>query len=121
MQCLGANVPVLDLQADTAQWKRRSSRNPNSHKLALNAEHLAYVIYTSGSTGRPKGVMVQHRGVVNLVTAMAERLDLGPQDRILQFSSLSFDASVGEVFVTLTQGAALVLRTDAWLTGAQQF
>ncbi|UAW64946.2 non-ribosomal peptide synthase/polyketide synthase [Mycoavidus sp. HKI] len=121
VQCLRADVPVLDLQTDVAQWKRRSSRNPSPHKLTLSAEHLAYVIYTSGSTGRPKGVMVQHRGVVNLVTAMAERLDLSPQDRILQFSSLSFDASVGEVFVTLTQGAALVLRTDAWLTGAQQF
>ncbi|KAF9388086.1 hypothetical protein CPC16_006705, partial [Podila verticillata] len=121
VQCLGVDVPVLDLQADAGQWKRRSSRNPNPHKLALSAEHLAYVIYTSGSTGRPKGVMVQHRSVVNLVTAMAQRLELSSQDRVLQFSSLSFDASVGEVFVTLISGAALLLRTDAWLAGAQQF
>jgi thioesterase domain-containing protein/acyl carrier protein len=40
---------------------------------------------------------------------------------MLQFASLSFDASVEEVFLTLTHGATLVLRTDAWLTGAEQF
>ncbi|WXK34527.1 non-ribosomal peptide synthase/polyketide synthase (plasmid) [Mycetohabitans rhizoxinica] len=117
-QCLGAGVPVLDLQADVAQWARQSARNP---ELALTAQSLAYVIYTSGSTGQPKGVMIPHRSAVNLVTAMAQKLDLTAHDRVLQCSSLSFDASVGEIFVTLTQGAALVLRTDAWLAGAQQF
>ncbi|MCF7695813.1 non-ribosomal peptide synthase/polyketide synthase [Mycetohabitans sp. B2] len=117
-QCLGAGVPVLDLQADIAQWARQSARNP---ELALTAQSLAYVIYTSGSTGQPKGVMIPHRSAVNLVTAMAQKLGVTAHDRVLQCSSLSFDASVGEIFVTLTQGAALVLRTDAWLAGAQQF
>ncbi|MFJ4788508.1 condensation domain-containing protein, partial [Streptomyces sp. NPDC088794] len=42
------------------------------------AGQLAYVIYTSGSTGRPKGVAVAHRGVVNLVQAMAPALGAGP-------------------------------------------
>ncbi|MCG1048400.1 non-ribosomal peptide synthetase [Mycetohabitans rhizoxinica] len=117
-QCLGAGVPVLDLQADVAQWTRQSARNP---ELTLTAQSLAYVIYTSGSTGQPKGVMIQHRSAVNLVTSMTQKLGVTAHDRVLQCSSLSFDASVGEIFVTLTQGAALVLRTDAWLAGAQQF
>ncbi len=121
VRCLGEGIPVLDLRADSAQWERSSSHNPKPHQLGLNAEHLAYVMYTSGSTGKPKGVMIHHRGVVNLATALAQRIDLGPQDRMLQFSSLSFDASVDEIFATLACGAALVLRTDAWLTGAQEF
>ncbi|MCG1019617.1 MULTISPECIES: non-ribosomal peptide synthetase [Burkholderiaceae] len=120
-QSLGAGVPVLDLHADAAPWAHQSAHNPDVCELSLNAQHSAYVIYTSGSTGQPKGVMVSHRSLVNLVTAMVRSLGLTAQDRMLQCSSLSFDASVGEMFVTLTQGATLVLRTDAWLAGAQSF
>ncbi|WP_338861871.1 amino acid adenylation domain-containing protein (plasmid) [Mycetohabitans rhizoxinica] len=120
-QSLGAGVPVLDLHADAAQWAHQSAHNLDACKLSLNAQHLAYVIYTSGSTGQPKGVMVTHHSLVNLVTAMVRSLGLTAQDRMLQCSSLSFDASIGEMFVTLTQGATLVLRTDAWLAGAQSF
>ncbi|MCG1042949.1 amino acid adenylation domain-containing protein [Mycetohabitans sp. B8] len=97
----------------------RADTNPSV--LALTSRHLAYVIYTSGSTGIPKGVLVQHSGVVNHGIVMAQRLGLSSRDRLLQFSSLSFDASVEEIFCTLCYGATLVLRTDAWLADAKQF
>ncbi|WP_045317583.1 non-ribosomal peptide synthetase, partial [Lentzea aerocolonigenes] len=66
----------------------------------------AYVIYTSGSTGRPKGVVVPHRGPVNLV-----RWHLRHHEplRTAQWTSLSFDVSVQEIFTTLAAGATLVL------------
>ncbi len=115
VRCLNDDVPILDLLADVEQWQHHSTRNPATSKLALNTERLAYVMYTSGSTGRPKGVMAQHRSVVNSVSAIAEQLEIRPQDRMLQFASLSSDVSIEEVFVTLTRGATLVLRTDAWL------
>ncbi|WP_368669340.1 amino acid adenylation domain-containing protein, partial [Mycetohabitans sp. B8] len=121
MQSLKAGVPVLDLQTDIAQWAHQSAGNPNADELSLDAQNLAYVIYTSGSTGRPKGVMVQHQAVVNLVTAIARELDMTAQDRMLQFASLSFDTSVEEILTPLTRGAAVVLRTDTWLAGAEQF
>ncbi|UAW63736.1 amino acid adenylation domain-containing protein [Mycoavidus sp. HKI] len=120
-QGLGEKAPVLDLRADMAHWKDKSSHNPSPHKLGLNAEHLAYVMYTSGSTGKPKGVMIQHQGVVSLAITMIQQTDLSPQDRVLQFSSLSFDTSVSDIFATLTCGATLVLRTDAWLADTQEF
>lgn len=71
---------------------------------------IAYVIFTSGSTGRPKGTLLAHRGLVNLAAAQASSLGITPRDRILQFSSLSFDASVWEVVMALLNGASL------WLT-----
>ncbi|HEV2735529.1 MAG TPA: amino acid adenylation domain-containing protein, partial [Longimicrobiaceae bacterium] len=70
---------------------------------------LAYVIYTSGSTGRPKGVAVPHLARGNHVRWMQEALPLGPDDRVLQKTPVSFDASVWEFWAPLVAGATLVL------------
>ncbi|MFH8793724.1 non-ribosomal peptide synthase/polyketide synthase [Streptomyces sp. NPDC017941] len=83
---------------------------------AVGADHAAYVIFTSGSTGRPKGVTVMHRGIAGFAAAAAERYAVGPGDRVLQFSSPSFDASVLELFVSVLTGATLVVPPDGpWL------
>ncbi|KOR42171.1 hypothetical protein ADT25_15395, partial [Xanthomonas oryzae] len=81
----------------------------------LHPQQLAYVIYTSGSTGQPKGVMVAHHGLGVRLHALIDTYRLGPQDRVLQFATLAFDASVEELFGALCSGAALVLRDDDWL------
>ncbi|WP_214477729.1 AMP-binding protein, partial [Mesorhizobium sp. dw_380] len=87
----------------------------------LTPRHLAYVIYTSGSTGTPKGVMVEHGGVVNMLADLRVTYALSARDRALQFASISFDVSAEEIFPVLATGAALILRTDAWLASTKAF
>ena len=99
----------LFVSDDPTLFADRPATNPT---VAVNPEHLAYIIYTSGSTGRPKGVMVNHRSVVNHNIGFTTKIDLQPQDRVLQFATINFDTAVEEIFPTLATGAALVLRSD---------
>jgi non-ribosomal peptide synthetase component F len=73
------------------------------------SQEPAYLIYTSGSTGRPKGVLVYYTGLYNLVKSQIRIFGITSRDRILQFASISFDASISEIFTALYSGAALVM------------
>jgi amino acid adenylation domain-containing protein len=77
-----------------------------------NAHHGAYIIYTSGSTGVPKGIMIKHQGLCNLVVAEKNRFYLSEASRVLQFSSISFDASIMEISMALGSGGCLAIIDD---------
>ncbi|MEM7584610.1 MAG: amino acid adenylation domain-containing protein [Acidobacteriota bacterium] len=78
-----------------------SSHGTEPLGLEIDPERLAYVIYTSGSTGRPKGVMAHHRGVVNYLSWVLEKLDVADLPWV---SSIVFDASLKQVFGPLASG-----------------
>jgi len=73
------------------------------------AHDLAYVIYTSGSTGRPKGVQIEHRSLVNVLSAFREMLDAGPRDVLVAVTTLSFDIAGLELMLPLVAGAQVVI------------
>ncbi|MDI5962214.1 non-ribosomal peptide synthetase [Streptantibioticus silvisoli] len=87
---------------------------PVTDPPAATADSLAYTIYTSGSTGKPKGVQIEHGALRARMRETRRQLDLTPDDRVLQFASIAFDSSVGQMFAALTCGACLVLRDDRW-------
>jgi amino acid adenylation domain-containing protein len=69
---------------------------------------LIYVIYTSGATGKPKGVMLEHKNLVNLIRFQYKYTNIDCS-RILQFATISFDASFHEIFSALLSGGGLYL------------
>ncbi|MFD3842643.1 amino acid adenylation domain-containing protein [Streptomyces sp. NPDC058642] len=75
---------------------------------APDADTFAYLIYTSGSTGVPKGVAIAHRGLSNMLEGQRDLVDPTPEDRILQFASFGFDASILELTWSLANGGRLV-------------
>ncbi|WP_342089473.1 non-ribosomal peptide synthetase, partial [Dyadobacter sp. OTU695] len=96
------------IQLDGADRERVGACSSEVVFSGVTSSNLAYVIYTSGSTGRPKGVMIEHRSLVSLIYNQIETLQLHSGITVLQFSSISFDASVYEIFSTLTVGGRLV-------------
>lgn len=122
--------PQLLLSDDPAQCRELSPRIvpvdggtgeictaplPDDPRTALS------ILYTSGSTGRPKGVMMVHGGVTNEGFAMAGLAEIQAGDRVLQFASPGFDASLEEMTITLLSGAALFPRPEILATDLDEF
>ena len=97
---------VLDTEAPTLATLDGADLGPVAHP-----EDLAYVIYTSGSTGKPKGVMIEHRTLVNFLTAMQQRPGLDETDVVVAVTTVSFDIAALELFGPLLVGAQVVLAT----------
>jgi len=111
-----AKLVCLDSQA--AQVFRGIQTNLEH---STTAESVAYVIYTSGSTGKPRGVLLPHRGLANHNQSAVTLYDLRPEDRVMQFSSISFDIAIEEIFPTLMCGAGIVLKTGSLSLQVDEF
>jgi amino acid adenylation domain-containing protein len=97
-----ARVVCLD-----ADWDEIAAENEDNPVNLTGPSNLAYMIFTSGSTGVPKGVALAHEGLSNLTTVQRLAFDVGEGNRVLQFSSISFDGSVLDMVMALTTGATL--------------
>ncbi|WP_269112994.1 non-ribosomal peptide synthetase [Xanthomonas translucens] len=95
------------LDAEPAAWTWAPAHAPIV--TALHPQHPAYVLYTSGSTGTPKGVINTHAAIDNRLLWMQQKLQLQPEQRVLQKTPVGFDVSVWELFWPLRVGARLVL------------
>ena len=75
----------------------------------VREENLAYLIYTSGSTGTPKGVAIEHRSAVTFIRWAEETFTTDELARVVASTSISFDLSIFELFVTLSLGGTVLM------------
>lgn len=73
-------------------------------EILTGPKDLAYMIYTSGTTGQPKGVMIEHQGLVNLLSSYEKIYGMTKEDVVLQFASYCFDQSVWDIFSIVWSG-----------------
>jgi amino acid adenylation domain-containing protein len=76
----------------------------------LHPAQLAYVIYTSGSTGRPKGVAISHGALSLHLDDYTAVFGIDASDKVLQFSTVNFDAAMEQLLPALTVGGRVVMR-----------
>ena len=114
-------ICLEELLSRQSSMEENITSPPNSEMRHGNTGDIAYVIFTSGSTGEPKGVVIDHRGAMNTIHDINRIMGVGPQDKVLAISSLSFDLSVYDIFGILGAGGTMVIPTgpeqqdpDSW-------
>jgi amino acid adenylation domain-containing protein/non-ribosomal peptide synthase protein (TIGR01720 family) len=111
---LRSRIPadVERVALDDPEFESRVARVPADgfhEHVVLAPGDPAYVMYTSGTTGQPKGVLITHGGIENRIRWMIEAFCLSRDDRVLQKTPCSFDASVWELLAPLMVGGVVVL------------
>ena len=93
----------------------------NGAAIISNNHDVSQIIYTSGSTGIPKGVVIKHEHVLSLIVPHVKELKIHDTDNILLFSTITFDASVEQIWLALLSGSTLSIIDNADLIDKKQF
>jgi amino acid adenylation domain-containing protein len=88
------NVPDMKLQRD------------------IQGSDPAYVVFTSGSTGKPKGVVVSHLSLGNYATVQIPNSYKISNLRIGNVVSITFDTSVSDIFLAMSNSSTLCMKYD---------
>lgn len=107
-----SHLQTLEIGANSLDWIRSASASDIIFEVHRNPRDLMYVIFTSGSTGKPKGVMIEHASACSSFTYQGEEFGYDHGSRVLQFSALTFDASLMEIFTTLCAGGCVCFPTE---------
>ena len=83
------------------------------NSVASPHKELAYMIYTSGSTGVPKGVPITHESACRCIEKAHQLFGTHERDRFTEFSALSFDVSILDLFLCWKSGGELYVPASS--------
>jgi amino acid adenylation domain-containing protein len=78
----------------------------------VTPDNAAFVIYTSGSTGMPKGVILTHLSLCSSFRAHGKIYGMTPSTRSLQFAAYTFDASISDIWGTISHGGCVCVISE---------
>lgn len=88
------------------------------HRPSIDAPCM--VLFTSGTTGQPKGVLLSQGNLAHFTAWAGDCLAMNERSRVLQFSPLSFDSSLIDIFPALIAGAQLIVPSEDQRRDPQQ-
>lgn len=102
-------LPSLDVsRLSSTQW----ADVPSLQQRPGEPDRACVAIYTSGTTGQPKGVLLSQRNLLHFIAWYREHVELDADSRVLQFSTIGFDASLLDILPTFASGAELVIPDE---------
>ncbi len=111
--CLGGAMPAgaVPWEAMLADGAAVPDAALDEAAAGVRPDDMAYLLFTSGSTARSKAVPLLHRGLVENMYGIGERLHLSPDDRMLMVISLFWSFACANALVAvLTHGGSIVLQ-----------
>jgi len=81
-------------------------------EIAIDAGDGCYLFFTSGTSGVPKAVMGQHKSLSHFIHWEGQEFQVTRRDRVSQLTSITFDASLRDIFLPLSNGACLFIPPD---------
>ncbi|KAL4941951.1 hypothetical protein BDV06DRAFT_222648 [Aspergillus oleicola] len=109
-----AGPDVVEVSPDLLSMTWRPAKQLKEHTIPYEAapSNAAFVIYTSGSTGKPKGVVLTHASLCASFQAHGPVLGMNKDTRALQFAAFTFDASLTEIWATLSHGGCVCIMSE---------
>jgi fatty-acyl-CoA synthase len=131
-------LPELREIISFAEWDDFVATGSATQRLpVVTPDDPAQIQYTSGTTGFPKGAVLHHRGIANNALAVAQRYEVTPGERWLNFMPLfhvagctisalgALQARATQVLMPFEPGRALSLiereRCSLFIGGATMF
>jgi fatty-acyl-CoA synthase len=103
--------PMIAYEAFLKSGESVDDATIDAHAQAVDPDDVAYMLYTSGSTSHPKGVMLGHRGLIENMYEIGQRLNFTADDALFLPVSLFWGMGCENgLLAAWTHGTHLVLQ-----------